>query len=166
MGRVVPGLVLAFAVALVLAAGSGGEPLSRVFVPGESLGGVELGMTRAQVLREWGRRHGVCRDCTRTTWYFNQRRFQPQGKAVVFERGRVVQAFTVWQPTGWATPGGLELGDAEGGLAESGLILEERRCVGYDAHVSTDKGADSVVYVFRERVWGFGLVRPGTNPCP
>ena len=35
----------------------------------------------------------------RQTWYFNDEPFMPQGTGVVFEKGRVVQAFTVWQPT-------------------------------------------------------------------
>jgi hypothetical protein len=156
---------LALAALLVPLSFAGGTE-SRVFVPGESLGGVRLGMSKAQVLRAWGRRHGVCRECSRTTWYFNERSFEPQGTGVVFERGRVVQAFTVWQPSGWTTPSGLELGEPEGALAESGVVTAERRCEGYEAHVSQGEKVDSVLYVFRGRLWGFGLVRPEKNPCP
>jgi hypothetical protein len=60
-----------------------------VLVPGETLGGVRIGMTKAEVGANWGDRRGVCRECRRTTWYFNYRPFQPQGAGVVFERGRV-----------------------------------------------------------------------------
>lgn len=160
-------LVVAFA-AFALAASSLGAQTSgtRTFIPGDSLGGVRLGMTPAQVLRAWGKRHGVCRDCLRATWYFNERRFEPQGTGVVFEQGRVVKAFTVWSPTDWRTRSGLELGDPEGKLADSGLVLEERRCAGYDAYVSEGRRADSAIYVFRGRLWGFGLVTPRSNVCP
>ena len=34
---------------------------------------------QGEVLETWGQRHGVCRDCRRTTWYFNAKPFQPQG---------------------------------------------------------------------------------------
>jgi hypothetical protein len=137
----------------------------RTFVPGDSLGGVRLGMTKEQVLRKWGKRHGVCRGCARLTWYFNERPFEPRGTGVVFARGRVAHAFTVWQPSRWSATNGLELGDDEGEVAESGLVVDERECAGYEAHVSPGRRGDSVLYVFRGRLWGFGLIRPGGDPC-
>ena len=133
-----------------------------MFVPGASLAGVELGMTKRQVLREWGARHGVCRDCPRTTWYFNYRPFEPEGAGVVFRAERVVHVFTVWRPRGWRTDDGLTLGAAE---TEIGSVLSERACAGYDALLSPGRSADSVYYVYRGKLWGFGLVRPGRDPC-
>lgn len=142
-----------------------GSPNDRVFVPGTSLGGVRLGMTKADVLRAWGKRHGVCRDCRRTTWYFNYRPFEPQGTGVVFARGRVAHAFTLWQPDGWRTAGGLALGDDPEAVREAHAVLEERSCDGYTALVARAPLAHSVFYVYRDELWGFGLTEPAGSPC-
>jgi hypothetical protein len=157
-----------FAAALVLwvaVAAAGEEPAGGEFVPGRSLAGVELGMTRAEVLDTWGTRHGVCRDCAAETWYFNEQPFQPQGKGVVFERGRVVHAFTLWQPQGWATPEGLELGAPAGEIGATYGELDERACRGYSAFVRAEGDAQSAFYAYDDEVWSFGLFRPGRSPC-
>jgi hypothetical protein len=143
-----------------------GEPAAGgQFIPGTSLGGVELGMTRAEVASRWGARHGVCRDCAAETWYFNERPFEPQGTGVVFDRGRVVHAFTLWQPEGWFTPEELELGAPAGEIGATYGELDERTCPGYSALVRGEEGPESVFYVFEDEVWGFGLVTPGRSPC-
>jgi hypothetical protein len=134
-------------------------------VPGKSLGGVRLGMTPAGVLAAWGARHGVCRDCERETWYFNYQAFRPQGAGVVFEKNRVVQAFTVWRPTGWKTPEGLELGADGSDVARTYGSLDKRECVSYDALLLPAKRVTSIFYVFRNKVWGFGLMKPDASPC-
>jgi hypothetical protein len=154
-------------VALVLPAGtaSTAPPARGVFVPGVSLGGVELGMTRAGVSRAWGRRHGVCRDCPRETWYFNYRPFEPQGTGVVFHRGRVVHLFTLWKPAGWRTSEGLELGAARGEVGKGLVVRDERTCDGYVAMLAPGPSAESVFYVYDGRLWAFGLIRPGEDPC-
>lgn len=160
---------LALAAAALVPAAAGGPadaaPRQPVFVPGESLGGARLGMTKAEILAVWGRRHGVCRGCRRLTWYFNDEPFEPQGTGVSFERGRAVALFTVWQPEGWTTPEGLGLGEpeAEATLAYGALV--RRRCAGYDALVRPGGGADTAFYLHDGEVWGFGLVRPGASPC-
>lgn len=156
------GIAALLAVALPAAAEPPGGGL---FVPGRSLAGVRLGMTTAQVLATWGERHGVCRDCRRPTWYFNERPFRPQGTGVVFERGRVVHAFTVWKPAGWRTSEGLVLGDPGGDVGAEYGELTERRCAGYAALVRDDPSSPSVFYVYEDSLWGFGLTRPGANPC-
>ncbi len=134
-----------------------------MFVPGVSLGGVELEMTEEEVRRAWGGRFGVCRDCARPTWYFNQRPFEPQGAGVTFRRGRVAHVFTLWRPDGWRTRDGIELGDPRAELGR--LTQDERTCEGYTAFVSPGERGDSVFYVHRDEVWGFGLIRPGADPC-
>ena len=83
-----------------------------MLVPGRSLGGLELGATKAEVERAWGRAYGVCRGCRRETWYFNYYAFEPRGAAVELERGRVVAIFTVYSPGGWRTSRGLAVGDS------------------------------------------------------
>jgi hypothetical protein len=122
-------------------------------------------MTQKQVEHTWGARHGVCRDCLETTWYFNERPFRPEGTGAVFERGRLVHAFTVWQPDGWTTPEGLELGDQGGRIGETYGLSSERACAGYTAVVLEEGVAWSVFYVYSGELWGFGLIKPGRSPC-
>lgn len=161
---VVTGAVVAASLAW---SGAGGTtaPERGLFVPGRSLGGVELGMTKADVRREWGGRFGVCRDCLHTTWYFNYRPFLPQGTGVVFERGRVTHVFTLWQPRGWRTPDGLTLGDPAADIARTYGPLDRRRCARYYGLVEPGLRAQTVYYVFDDEVWGFGLTMPDASPC-
>jgi hypothetical protein len=134
-------------------------------VPGRSLGGVELGTTKGQVLAEWGERHGVCRSCRRTTWYFNYEPFTPEGTGVVFERGRVVHVFTVWQPSGWHTRQGLELGDDASEASRVYGSLDRRQCTFYYALLEPSRRAQSVFYVFDGEIWAFGLTERDASPC-
>jgi len=122
-------------------------------------------MTEADVLAAWGKRHGVCKDCFEPTWYFNYEPFQPQGTGVVFEHGKVVHAFTVWRPTGWKTPEGLELGADGSEVARLYGSLDKRECTSYDALLLPGKKVTSIFYVFRDKVWGFGLMKPDASPC-
>jgi hypothetical protein len=155
----------ALAAALALTPAAAAPPAASVFVTGERLAGIALGMTKADVLRLWGERHGVCRGCARTTWYFNYRPFQPEGAGVVFRRGRVAAVFTVWRPRGWRTADGLTLGAAEAEISRANVVVDEHECGEYRALVSLRAAAQAVFYVYRERLWGFGLVRPGESPC-
>jgi hypothetical protein len=91
--------------------------------------------------------------------------FEPEGAGVVFRRGRVAHVFTLWQPEGWRTVDGLALADDDGEVGEGLVVFEERACAGYTAVLASRPPAVSVFYVHRERVWGFGLVAPGANPC-
>ncbi len=151
------------AAALVLApAAWAPAPTKGVFVPGQNLGGVELGMTQDEVRAEWGSKFGACRNCERQTWYFNLKAFEPQGAGVELHGGRVARVFTLWRPVGWKTADGLELGVQLDELREAVRGLESRPCDAYTAYLA---GARSVYYVFRGRLWGFGLIRPGLSPC-
>ncbi|MDQ3866977.1 MAG: hypothetical protein M3304_09160 [Actinomycetota bacterium] len=156
-----PVLAAAFALAPAAAA----PPSDGVLFPGESLAGIELGMTKADVLRLWGKRHGVCRECLRETWYFNYRPFHPEGAGVVFRRSRVVRVFTVWRPRGWRTVGGLSLGAPQAEISDAAVVVDERHCVGYEALVAPGRSAQTVFYAYRGKLWGFALVRAGANPC-
>jgi hypothetical protein len=136
----------------------------RTFVPGVELGGAQLGMTKHEIVRTWGLKHGVCLSCRNTTWYFNDRPFQPQGTAVVFRRGRSVALFTVWKPARWASREGLSLGADGGKIGATYGELASRDCGRYTALLAPGR-ATSVFYVYRGDLWGFGLVRPRVNPC-
>lgn len=140
-------------------------PAAGVFVPGQSLGGIGLGMTKAEVRAKWGSRFGVCRNCDRVTWYFNLKPFEPQGGGVEFRRDRVARVFTVWRPLGWRTAEGLELGVQLDELRAAVPELQVRPCEGYTAYVDDAPDATSVYYVFRGRLWGFGLMSRLLSPC-
>jgi hypothetical protein len=165
MGPRTAGALIAV-VALVLALPASGAPPQRGdFVPAKSLGGVRLGMTKPQVVQAWGPRHGVCTNCPHETWYFNYAPFAPQGAGVVFMRDHVVHVFTIWRPTGWGTPEGLSLGAPASDVSRLYGSLDRRQCSFYYALLKPAKGAQSVFYVFRDRVWGFGLIPPAASPC-
>ncbi len=165
MGRIAAILAAALGVALAATSAASAPPARGLFVPGKSLGGVSIGMTQAEVLRTWGKRHGVCRECPQPTWYFNYKPFEPQGAGVVFERRRVVRVFTVWRPEGWRTGRGLVLGDDAGKISDLAGPYREKECAGYTALVSRAGRVASVFYVHDERLWAFGLVRAGASPC-
>lgn len=162
--RALGALAAAACVALAVPA-TAAPPRTGLFVPGESLGGVGLGMSREDVFAAWGKRHGVCKDCEQATWYFNDEPFQPQGTGVELEKGRVSRVFTVWRPTGWKTPEGLFLAADASEIARIYGSLDKRQCARYAALLLPGKKVTSVFYVFRGKVWGFGLMRPRASPC-
>src|SRR5580765_4735042 len=125
-------LLAVLAAALVLAAVAAASPPPRgLVVAGESLGGVRLGMTKAQVLRIWGADHGICRNCRAATWYFTYEKFKPQGAAAEFRNGRVSALWTLWQPAGWHTDDGLKIGDAQDRVTVLYGITVPTTCPGY-----------------------------------
>jgi hypothetical protein len=163
---IVTATALVGAAALLLAVPAAAEPpTGGAFRPGESLAGMRLGLAPDEVLATWGERHGVCTACPERTWYFNERPFRPQGAGVVFAEGRVVHAFTVWQPEGWSTPEGLELGAPAGEIGETYGELAQEDCGEYLALVREGPSATSAFYVHEDEVWGFGLYEPGRSPC-
>jgi hypothetical protein len=151
-------LVLAAALALA-------PPHSGVVVPGKSFGGLVLGATPAQVRAAWGNGYGVCRTCARTTWYFNERDFEPQGVAVEFVDGRVAALFTIWRPPAWRTRDGLRIGDPEARAEHLYGALERVTCGSYDALRLRRGAVDTYFYVRAGRIWGFGLSRAAVPAC-
>jgi hypothetical protein len=153
------------AVALGASAAAAAPPKQGVLVPGRSLGGIRIGMTKADVRLAWGTAFGRCRECLRETWYFNYVRFEPQGAGVIFRRGRVVHVFTIWQPQGWHTANGLTLGAGDYEVTRTYGALQELTCAGYSAFVLRGSRAQTVFYVDGGKLWGFGLTRPESSPC-
>jgi hypothetical protein len=156
-------LVVAVAAAAGAAAAPGraAVPKHGVLVPGRSLGGIRLGASPASVRARLGTDYGVCRGCRTRTWYFTYEPLMPQGVAVAFGRGVVVAVYTLWQPAGWRTAGGLLLGAPAKGLPP----LRSVPCRNYRALVAHSPGALTAYYVVRGKLWGFGLLRPGTRVC-
>jgi hypothetical protein len=156
---------IAAGVALAAAPATAAPPTNGLLVPGRSLGGLELGATRGQVERAWGRAYGRCRGCERETWYFNYFAFQPRGAGVELARGRVSAIFTIYQPAGWRTPGGIELGDRVERVTTAYGALTRLECGTYAALLLPRRGTLTVFYVLDERLWAFGLLASGAPVC-
>jgi hypothetical protein len=139
-------------------------PQHGVLVPSQSLGGVRLGMTHAQVRGVWGRTFGRCKDCKQETWYFNYEKFHAEGAAVRFRKRRVDAVWTLWKPPGWRV-GKLELGAPSAALTNRWGALVSIPCGSYEARIVTKNDVTSVFYVYADQLWGFGLSRSGGSPC-
>ena len=140
-------------------------PQHGVVVPGKSFAGLPLGATAARVRAAWGPRHGRCRDCARTTWYFTYKKFAPQGAGVSFRDGAAEAFFTIWSPHGWHTNRGLAVGDPEAKITQLYGVLPRAECGTYSSLVLRRRGTDTQFYVYKQKVWGFGLSRAGAPPC-
>ena len=140
-------------------------PARGTLVPDRSLGGIRLGETPAQVRAALGSSFGVCRGCARTTWYFTYRKFDQHGLAVELTGGRVSGVYTLWQPAGWHGPRGLQLGAPQGQVLTLAGSLFSIACLSYQALVHDSGTARTVYYVVDDKLWGFGLLRPGADPC-
>ena len=153
-------------VALVVAGGAAAAPpRASIVVPGRSLGGLHIGATKAQVRAAWGSRFGRCRDCRTQTWYYNFRRFEPQGAGVSFRNGRATALFTLWSPPGWRTNRGLQIGDQAVRVAGLYGPLLRVTCTDYYAFTLRRGAVTTAIYVFDDQVWGFALLAPGERIC-
>lgn len=150
--------------ALAIAAAFASLPHAGVLVPGRSLGGVRLGEPAAQVQAALGA-HGVCSGCATTTWYFTYRRFTQPGLAVELRDGKVSAVYTVWRPSGWRGPSGVQLGAPEAQVTSLSGGLIPFNCPGYTALVRDDGSVRTAYYVVDGKLWGFGLVRVPKDPC-
>jgi hypothetical protein len=164
MVRLGPPLIASLAL-LVAPAASAAPPRAGLVIPGKTLGGLALGATKSQVRAAWGTRYGVCRDCRAETWYFNLRRFEPQGAGVTFRKGRAVALFTLWSPPGWRTSQGLRVGDPEFRISTIYGPLFRVDCGRYSGSTMRTRGVTTAFYVVDGQVWGFGLSRPGQAVC-
>jgi hypothetical protein len=156
---------VAAAASATAAAAAAGPPAAGVLLPGRSLGGIELGMTKPRVERLWGRAYGVCRTCARETWYFNHYAFRPEGAGVEWRRGRVAAVFTLNRPRAWGTRGGIQLGDPISRVTDDYGPILRRECGGYGAYELAGRRATTVFYELDDRLWAFALVRPGAPVC-
>ena len=156
---------IAAGVALAAAPAAAAPPAAGLLVPGTSLGGLSLGATKAEVERRWGRAYGVCRGCERETWYFNYFAFQPRGAGVEFRGDRVSALFTIYQPPGWRTRLGLELGDPVARVTSTYGALTRLECGDYYALLFPRRGTLTAFYVLEDRLWAFGLLASGAPVC-
>src|SRR5579862_8759256 len=91
--RVLGAVALAITAALAAAAyataastHSTNFPSQGLVVPGQSIGGIQIGMTPQQVMQRWGHTYDICDDCgKRLVWLFEYRGSEPLGAAIKFD---------------------------------------------------------------------------------
>ena len=132
---------------------------------GETLGGVGLAMSRADVRTVWGSRFGTCRDCENETWYFTYEEFSPEGAGVEFGPDGVQAVFTLWQPDGWRSAGGLRLGTPRDEIPQAYLELERVECAGYEAYVHGRFFARTALYVHEDSLWAYAVLDVAEPVC-
>lgn len=143
-------------------------PHPGILVPGQSIAGIRLGMTKTRVAALLGAEHSRCASCAWETWYFQLHPFQPQGLAVEFQRGRVSFLTTLWSPDGWRTQSGITVGSPEAKLdaLHAGLVLEEcPESSGYDLLVRRESAVTTGYLVVNGSLWGFMLAPPRAPLC-
>jgi hypothetical protein len=141
-------------------------PQPGTLVPGRSLAGVRIGETEKAVQHVLGHRYGVCQGCTVTTWYFNYQPFDQHGLAVELTRGRVSAVYTLWQPAGWRTVAGLQLGAAQAQVTtQAGTLIPVQCTGGFEALVTDTRAVRTAYYIVDGKLWGFGLMPALESPC-
>jgi hypothetical protein len=132
---------------------------------GEALGGVQLGMSRDEVVATWGSSRGTCRNCEHETWYFTYEDFAPEGAGVEFGDEGVQALFTLWQPDGWHSAGGLRLGTPRDEIPTVYLELTRVECAGYEAYVHERSAAKTALYLHDARLWAYAVLRGDQPVC-
>ena len=146
-------------------------PTAGVLSPGVSLGGLQIGYTKDQVMKHWGHSYRICPKnvCkgTDTVWYYVYGGSEPLGAAVRFNpAGRVNAVFTLGSPAGWRTAQGLLIGQ---GVSDAqrlyGSNLKWSVCIGYGAMSMRTGKAITSIYTSGESIYGFAITSPGTPIC-
>src|SRR5262249_43410266 len=138
-------------------------PTRGVLIGGVSLAVVQLGDSPRAVELAWGTNHMSCGNCQLRTWLFIYPN-RPAGAAVAFERGHAVAVFTIGQPYGWRTAGGLWVG-ARMTAVHHPTVMDRSDCAGYDALSSRDGDVVTSIYTRAGSVYGFGLSLAGRPAC-
>jgi hypothetical protein len=183
-------LVTVVALALALATQAASEaarssvPSRGIFVVGQTLGGVGLGFTEAQVQARWGSSYTLCSFAAyckpgTTTWFFlSSRSGEPLGVGVRFVAGRAVAVFTLGAvgvaPVGdsgpaanWKTAQGVKMLDDPSEIYSTyPAATIQTNCIFYNAlSMKTGNGVVSSFYLASGVIYGFALSAPGQPIC-
>jgi hypothetical protein len=139
-------------------------PTQGVLVGGVSLAEVRLGDSPRAVELAWGTNHMSCDGCRLRTWLFVYPN-RPAGAAVAFDRdSHAVAVFTIGQPFGWRTAGGLRVGTRITS-AHGAAGMDHQDCAGYAALSRSDGDTVTSIYTHAGSVYGFALTLPGHSVC-
>jgi hypothetical protein len=147
------------------AASDPGLPIEGRIHFGEEFAGVKVGMPAAEVDAAWGTDYGSCRDCSNPTRYYTYAPFTSVGAGVEFVAGRVEAAFTLWQPAGWRSKGGLTLGTPREEIPDAYLELEVVDCGGYEVFVHVRDDTKTALYMYEDALWAYGLMTTTRPVC-
>jgi hypothetical protein len=146
-------------------------------VVGQSLAGVSLGQTPAQVRQLWGSNFILCpRDyCKDKSWLYylpadtSRLRLDPVaspvGAAVRFRNNRAYAVFTLGATLGWRTSQGIRVADPTSRIYEFYGNTSTTDCIGYQALSLRTANVVSSFYLTGGVVYGFALTAPGVPVC-
>jgi hypothetical protein len=170
--KLVLSVVIALSVFVPSAVAARALPTRGVLTPGQSLGGIKIGMTMAQVKTVWGLNYKLCprsSACTLTktdqVWDYIYERGEPLGAAVRFRKGVVTAVFTLGSPAGWHTQQGLGVGEQVEKANELYGQLAWHVCTGYGAMSMRNGNTVTSIYTTGENVYGFALTAPTEPIC-
>ena len=144
-----------------------GFPVNGKVIPGQTIGGVSLGLTEAGVRARWGRNYMVCVKCgsgSDTTWLYEYRGGDPIGAAVKFANNKVVAVFTLGSPAGWGMKG-VMMGDPVSNIYNIFGNPGTANCIGYDALTVRVGDSTTSFYSAAGVIYGFALTAPSQLPC-
>ena len=162
-------------------------------VPGQTIGGIGLGMSELQVKQRWGHNYSVCTTCggRNLIWLYEYQGGEPLGAAVKFNipntasstsksskttskaavaaaaaaaTAKVVAVFTLGSPLGWGVKGAMMF-DPVSNVYNIFGNPGTANCVGYTA-LTIRIGANTMSFYSASGViYGFALTAPSQSPC-
>ena len=193
--KLISALAASALVALAFQAAAGAQgtnfPVKGVVVPGQSIGGITLGMTEKQVEQHWGHSFYVCTKCgPNLVWLFEYPGAEPLGAAIKFgvpatsgaaltstksgskttappkldTAAKVVAVFTLGSPTGWGTKGAMMF-DPVSNVYNLFGNTGDAQCIGYDALTVRIGASTMSFYTASGVIYGYALTAPSQPPC-
>jgi hypothetical protein len=185
-------LAAAALAALAVTAAAGARttnfPSHGIVVPGQSIGGITLGMTEQQVEQHWGHGFFVCQKCGKNlVWLYEYPGAEPLGAAIKFNvppgkapaastpgktattptinpAAKVVAVFTLGSPLGWGTKGAMMF-DPVSNIYNLFGNTGDAQCIGYDALTVRIGQSTMSFYTASGVIYGYALTAPSQPPC-
>ncbi len=195
-GKASSALALTVVVALSLLSSAGGQttvfPARGIVVPGQSIGGITIGMTEAQVKQRWGANYYVCTECgSNLVWLYEYQGGEPLGAGIKFNvpnvvpkagssaksstttsttaasaaaTGKVIAVFTLGSPLGWGAKG-AKMFDPVSNVYNLFGNTGDVQCIGYAALTVRVGNTTMSFYTASGVIYGYALTAPSESPC-
>ncbi len=151
---------------------AGQLPTRGIFKVGQTLAGVGIGFTQAQVTKALGTNYTLCTPassaslCKEPVLFFEYTRGEPLGVGVKLHNGKVTAVFTLGAILGWKTSEGLKIYDPVSNiysLYPAATIYS--KCIGFEAFSFKTGKVTNSFYQSSGVIYGFALTAPGENIC-
>ena len=144
-------------------------PSRGIVVPGQSIGGISIGMTTTAVQTKWGTKYTLCpiaSGCPKATpvWLYVYPGAEPLGAAVKFQNNKVVAVFTLGSPVNWGLKG-IMMGDPVSNIYNLYGTLNTVNCIGYDALSVRIGNSTTSFYSANGVIYGYALTAPTEKVC-